>query len=46
LFDAAATRSAEPHPAVQTLRAVDVERLTPLDALQLVASLRKMASEP
>jgi DNA mismatch repair protein MutS len=46
LFDAAAARSTEPHPALQTLRAVDVERLTPLDALQLVASLRKMAGEP
>jgi DNA mismatch repair protein MutS len=46
LFDAAAARSAEPHPALQTLRAVDVDRLTPLDALQLVASLRKMAGEP
>jgi DNA mismatch repair protein MutS len=46
LFDAAAARSAEPHPALQTLRAVDVDRLTPLDALQLVASLRKMAREP
>jgi DNA mismatch repair protein MutS len=29
------------HPVLATLRAVDVERLTPLDALQLVASLKK-----
>ena len=30
-----------PHPAIETLRAVDVDRLTPLEALGLVASLRK-----
>ena len=29
------------HPAISTLRAVDVDRLTPMDALQLVASLKK-----
>jgi DNA mismatch repair protein MutS len=34
---------AVPHPALETLRAVDVDRLTPLEALQLVASLKKMA---
>ena len=35
-------RSTPPdHPAIATLRAVDVDRLTPLDALQLVASLKK-----
>jgi DNA mismatch repair protein MutS len=34
----------EPHsPAMETLRAVDVDRLTPLDALQLVATLKAMA---
>ncbi len=46
LFDGggAAARS-EPHPALETLRAVDVDRLTPLDALQLVASLKRMATE-
>jgi DNA mismatch repair protein MutS len=31
-----------PHPVVETVRQVDVDRLTPLDALQLVASLKKM----
>jgi DNA mismatch repair protein MutS len=31
------------HPALETLRAVDVDRLTPLEALQLVATLKKMA---
>jgi DNA mismatch repair protein MutS len=35
-----------PNPALETLRAVDVDRLTPLEALQLVASLKRMASEP
>jgi DNA mismatch repair protein MutS len=35
-----------PHPAIDTLRAVDVDRLTPLDALQLVASLQRMARDP
>jgi DNA mismatch repair protein MutS len=33
------------HPAVGLLRAVDVDRLTPLEALQLVDKLKKM-SEP
>jgi DNA mismatch repair protein MutS len=40
LFDAP---TATPDPALETLRAVDVDRLTPLEALQLVASLQKMA---
>ena len=31
------------HPALETLRAVDVDRLTPLEALQLVATLKKMS---
>jgi hypothetical protein len=35
----------EPNPALETLRAVDVDRLTPLEALQLVASLKRMATE-
>jgi DNA mismatch repair protein MutS len=44
LFDAAAPSAApEPSPVLETLRAVDVDRLTPLEALQLVASLKKMA---
>jgi DNA mismatch repair protein MutS len=33
-----------PHPALESLRSVDVDRLTPLEALQLVASLKKMAA--
>jgi len=46
LFGAgAAPVSSPPNPALETLRAVDVDRLTPLEALQLVASLKKMASE-
>jgi DNA mismatch repair protein MutS len=45
LFDSAGAPRPEPHPALETLRAVDVDRLTPIDALQLVASLRKMARE-
>jgi DNA mismatch repair protein MutS len=47
LFDpASAALPAEPHPALETLRAVDVDRLTPLEALQLVASLQKLAKGP
>jgi DNA mismatch repair protein MutS len=33
----------ETNPALDTLRAVDVDRITPLEALQLLASLKKMA---
>jgi DNA mismatch repair protein MutS len=40
LFEAPAA----PHPALETLRSVDVDRLTPLEALQLVAQLKKMAT--
>ncbi|HEY2516549.1 MAG TPA: DNA mismatch repair protein MutS, partial [Polyangiaceae bacterium] len=36
----AAAEPREEHPALQTLRALDVDRLTPLEALQLVASLK------
>jgi DNA mismatch repair protein MutS len=43
---AAAPEPAAPHPALETLRAVDVDRLTPLEALQLVASLKRMSTEP
>jgi DNA mismatch repair protein MutS len=43
LFDAGPAE-APPNPALETLRAVDVDRLTPLDALQLVATLKKLAS--
>jgi DNA mismatch repair protein MutS len=46
LFDGgAAPAPAPPHAALETLRAVDVDRLTPLEALQLVASLKRLASE-
>ena len=37
---APAEEEAPPHPALERLRSVDVDRLTPLEALQLVASLR------
>ena len=43
---AAAPAPAAPHPALETLRAVDVDRLTPLEALQLVATLKRMSTEP
>ncbi len=43
--DGPAATPAPPSPALETLRAVDVDRLTPLEALQLVASLKRMASE-
>lgn len=32
-----------PHPAVEALRAVDVERLTPLEALQRLADLKRLS---
>ena len=47
LFDAAGSSArAEPHPALELVRAVDVDRLTPLEALQLVARLKGMARDP
>jgi DNA mismatch repair protein MutS len=47
LFDAAAAPAqAEANPALDVLRSVDVDRLTPLEALQLVASLQTMAKTP
>jgi DNA mismatch repair protein MutS len=42
LFDAPAAE--RPHPALETIRNVDVDRLTPLEALQLVANLKKMTA--
>ena len=33
------------HPAVETLKQVDVDRLTPMEALQLVAKLKGLASQ-
>lgn len=33
-----------PNPAVELLKAVDIDRLTPLEALQLVAQLKAMAT--
>jgi DNA mismatch repair protein MutS len=39
-------RTALTHPALQTLRAVDVDRLTPLEALQLIASLKTLTDSP
>jgi DNA mismatch repair protein MutS len=45
LFDGPAPAPVERHPALETLRAVDVDRLTPLEALALVASLKTMARE-
>jgi DNA mismatch repair protein MutS len=44
LFGAGAAPNATPHPALETLRAVDVDRLTPLDALTLLATLKKMTT--
>jgi DNA mismatch repair protein MutS len=41
LFDGGG--KAAPHPALETLRALDVDRMTPLEALQLVATLKKLA---
>jgi DNA mismatch repair protein MutS len=41
LFDAP---SVSPHPAIETLRAVDVDRMTPLEALKLVSDLKKLTT--
>lgn len=41
LFDPA---PATPHPAIETLRAVDVDRMTPLEALKLVSDLKKLTT--
>jgi DNA mismatch repair protein MutS len=43
LFGASAAREPITHPVLDTLRAVDVDRLTPLEALQLVASLKNLS---
>jgi DNA mismatch repair protein MutS len=32
-----------PHPALEILRAIDTDRLTPIEALQLIATLKRMA---
>jgi DNA mismatch repair protein MutS len=40
LFDAPAPPPA--HPAIETLRSVDVDRMTPLEALKLVSDLKKL----
>ena len=46
LFEAnAAPSPPEPHPALELLRAVDVDRLTPLEALGLVDRLKVMAKD-
>ena len=37
--------AAEAHPALDRLRALDVDRLSPLDALNLLAELKKSADE-
>jgi DNA mismatch repair protein MutS len=44
LFDAGATGSNARHPALDAIRAVDVDRLTPIEALTLVANLKRMAT--
>jgi DNA mismatch repair protein MutS len=44
LFARESNAQSETHPALEALRAVDVDRLTPLEALQLVASLKRMAN--
>jgi DNA mismatch repair protein MutS len=42
LFTPPKSAAPETSPAVETLRAVDVDRLTPLEALQLVAKLKAL----
>ena len=41
---AAPAEADKPHPALEILRVLDVDRLSPLEALTLVARLRKMTS--
>jgi DNA mismatch repair protein MutS len=41
LFEAAP----KPHPAVETLKAVDPNKLTPLEALNLIATLKALADK-
>jgi DNA mismatch repair protein MutS len=43
LFDGASAPS-PPHPAIETLRSVDVDRMTPLEALKLVSDLKKLTT--
>jgi DNA mismatch repair protein MutS len=45
LFAPAPQEPARPSPALETLREVDPNRLTPLDALQLVIKLKALLSE-
>lgn len=42
LFGGAAPVANQPHPAIEMLRAVQTDHLTPLDALQLVVKLKDM----
>jgi DNA mismatch repair protein MutS len=44
LFGGSAPKQADdpPNPAIETLRATDADRLTPLDALQLIAKLKAL----
>jgi DNA mismatch repair protein MutS len=44
LFGPAQAPSTPAHPALETLRSVDVDRLTPLDALKLIADLKKVTT--
>ncbi len=44
LFEGRPPPDDRPHAAIERLRAVDVDRLTPLDALQLVAALKAMTT--
>ena len=46
LFESGGPGRVDPHPARELVRAVDVDRLTPLEALQLVARLKAMAKDP
>jgi DNA mismatch repair protein MutS len=46
LFESGGPARIDPHPALELVRAVDVDRLTPLEALQLVARLKAMAKDP
>jgi DNA mismatch repair protein MutS len=44
LFEDESPMNVEPQPVLEMLRSVDVDRLTPLEALQLIASLKKAAN--
>ncbi len=46
LFGSPPDQEAGPHPVVETIQQIDPNRLSPIDALQLVIKLKAMVDEP